>query len=72
MTIRITVDGKKCRIVESLGYVHDIGARACIVLDDDEVKTAISAGRGVWRFWTAQDRAKPLVDAQRRKETPAG
>jgi hypothetical protein len=58
----ITIDGKKYKVVESLGYNHSAGCYAKLVQTDDGEKMAVShmARGGRWRFWTAADRTEPL------------
>ena len=77
---KITVDGTPYPVIEALGFVHDIGSRAWVVrMPDGTERTAIGSTKRA-RFWTAQDRVKPLVEAIERarpgdvlyalKETP--
>jgi hypothetical protein len=60
---KIIIDGQAYPIVECLGFVSDIGMRAWIVrcLDGSEAK--VVGTRKSARFWTAEDRVKPLVEA---------
>lgn len=64
MTKPIFVDGQgKFKVVENLGYNHDIGMYAKIVLVGTEERTAVARQRsGPWRFWSAQDRITPLLE----------
>ena len=50
----IEVEGKKYKVVESLGYVHDVGMYAKVVKLGDAERIAVKDG-GVWRWW------KPIV-----------
>jgi hypothetical protein len=58
----------RCRVVESLGFVHNVGAWANVVEHAGAEKTVVGAGKGLWRFWAAKDRAQPLVDARKREQ----
>lgn len=60
-----------CRVIESLGYNHDIGSRVNVVLHEGVERKAVGGGRYGWRFWTARDRVQPLVDHAER-EAAAG
>lgn len=62
----IEVEGTKCKVVESLGFVHDIGMRAVVVLHDGVERKAVGS-RGQYRFWGARDRVQPLVDELERR-----
>jgi hypothetical protein len=60
---KILVDGEPYPVVESLGFVHDIGWHAWVVrMPDGTEKTAVGTTKRA-RFWTAADRVRPLVDA---------
>lgn len=59
----IEVDGKKLKVVESLGFNHSIGMYAKIVLTEDGERMAVKYRGGPWRFWTAADRAQPIMEA---------
>jgi len=63
MAAGIEIDGKRYKVVESVGYNRDIGGYVKIVTTLDGEKTAVKQGRRSWRFWTARDRVQPLVDA---------
>jgi hypothetical protein len=41
-----------CRLIERIGFIHDIGARACLVEYDGKQFMAVGK-RGGWRKWTA-------------------
>lgn len=58
----ITIDGKKYKVVEDLGFNHSAGCYAKLVQTPDGEKVAVSplGRRGHWRFWTAADRTAPL------------
>ncbi|MDD3310995.1 hypothetical protein [Pseudodesulfovibrio sp.] len=68
----IEIEGHKYKVLDSLGYVHDVSAYVKEVETEDGPKKAVKpAGRGFsWRFWTAKDRAAPLLrhlEAQRQR-----
>jgi hypothetical protein len=46
----ITVNGKKYKVVESLGYSPDVGEYAKVILVDGKERTVVGS-RGCWRFW---------------------
>lgn len=50
----IEVEGKKYKVIEKLGYVHDIGKHCAIVIDGERERTVIKNGK-TWKF------AKPLI-----------
>ena len=56
------VDAKfvRCRVVESLGFVHDIGRRAKVVLFEGREVMVMLKG-GLWQRHTMRDRVQPLV-----------
>lgn len=58
----ITIDGKKVKVLDSLGYNHDIGAYVKRVEIDGKPQMAVGT-RGSWRLWTARDRTRPLREA---------
>ena len=66
------VDAKfvRCRVVESLGFVHDIARRAKVVLFEGREVTVTLRG-GLWQRHTPRERAQPflesLVEKYRRK-----
>jgi hypothetical protein len=62
MAAGIEIDGKRYKVVESMGFNHDIGRCAKIVKDADRERVAVKESTG-WRFWGAADRAQPLIDA---------
>lgn len=56
---KITIDGQKYEVVETLPY-HGVGMPAKVVKDetsDTGERVAVKRG-GIWRFWTAQDRLR--------------
>ncbi len=58
---KIEVDGRKYTVTDSLGFVHSVGMYVKEVQTEDGFKMVVKdAGR--WRFWTAQERVKPLKD----------
>lgn len=65
----IMVDGVKYKVVESTGYNHDIGAYCKWVKTPDGEKMVVGS-RGRWRFWTAADRARPILEAMEKGWTP--
>ena len=58
----ITIDGKKVKVLSSLGYNHDVGAYVKEVEIDGKRQMAVGS-RGCWRLWTAADRTWPLREA---------
>ncbi len=59
--MRITVEGKKYRVVENLGFIHSCGlyGKVCIPVDifsAHEGERIAVKEFGKWRWWTAQDR----------------
>lgn len=67
----INVDGFRCKVVESLGFVHDIGRRASVVLHEGVERKAVYSGPGGWRFWTPRNRIQPLIDELERRAREA-
>lgn len=63
----IAVEGHRCKVVDALGYNPDIGQRVTVVEHEGSERKAVGGGRYGWRFWTARDRAQPLVDELRRR-----
>lgn len=63
----IEVEGKKYRVLDSLGFVHSAGAYAKEIETDSGPQIVVKHS-GVWRFWTRQDRVAPLVEAACRAE----
>lgn len=54
---KVEVDGHKYKVVENMGYNHDIGMRAILIETDDGNKVVVSYRvAGPWRFWTPRDR----------------
>jgi len=62
MAAGIEIAGKRYKVVESMGFNHDIGRYAKIVRDGDRDRMAVKEA-GQWRFWGAADRVQPLVEA---------
>jgi hypothetical protein len=56
---KIQIGGGEYKVVESLGWVHDIGAYAKVVGTEDGEKVAVKYRGGPWRFWTAKDKLRP-------------
>jgi hypothetical protein len=54
----VMVDGEPCKVISTLGYNPDIGARAIEVerVCGEHRMAVSSANRGLYRFWTARDR----------------
>jgi len=59
---KITVEGQPYKVTDSGSYNHDIGQYWKRVATPDGEKMVVGT-RGRWRFWTARDRTRPLVDA---------
>lgn len=58
----ITIDGRKVKVLASLGYNQDVGAYVKEVEIDGKRQMAV--GRpGAWRLWTPADRTRPLREA---------
>lgn len=62
----ITVDGKRYKVVEDMGFNHSTGTYAKVVKAEDGERVAVRPPGGVWRFWEAKDRARPLAEAAAR------
>jgi hypothetical protein len=58
----ITINGKKVKVLSSLGYNHDVGAYVKEVEIDGQRQMAVGSP-GYWRLWTAADRTRPLREA---------
>ena len=58
----ITINGRKVKVLESLGFQPSIGKYAKRVLIDGKEQMAVG-GPGRWRLWTAEDRTRPLREA---------
>jgi hypothetical protein len=58
----ITIDGRKVKVLSSLGYNHDVGAYVKEVEIDGQRQMAVG-GPGRWRLWNAADRTRPLREA---------
>ncbi len=46
----ITVNGQKYKVVESLGYNHDAGAYAKVIMVDGKERIVVGTN-GCWKFW---------------------
>ena len=58
-------DGKLafCKVVESMGYNHDLGAYAKIVeFEGREIVVKRPQGLKLWRPHTARERVQPIVE----------
>lgn len=53
---KINVDGNDYKVVESMGFNHNIGMYAKVVMTETGERVAVKHPRGVWRFWTPRDR----------------
>jgi hypothetical protein len=52
------------RVVDSLGYVHDVGACVKEVeMPDGTLRKAVKYHGGPWRLWGPLDRTAPLREA---------
>lgn len=58
----IVIDGVSYPVVEKLPY-NGSGYMAVYVSMPDGTEKVATKMDGVWRFWTSEDRIKPLVDA---------
>lgn len=58
----VMVAGQKYKVIDIGAYSHDMGYYWKIVETPNGPKTIVGT-RGQWRFWTAEDRTKPLRDA---------
>lgn len=53
-----------CKVVESLGYNHDLGAFCKVVeLEGREVVVKRPRGMKLWRRHTSAERTAPLIEA---------
>ncbi len=50
-----TIDGRKYKVTENMGFNHSIG-RYCKMVDDNGKEKIIVKDGKTWRFWTAKDR----------------
>ncbi len=50
---------KEYKVIENLGFVHDIGMYAKVVMTENGERKVVKDG-GKWRFWTSVDRTQPL------------
>lgn len=61
---KVSIGGKHYKVIEHLGYNHDIGKRVVQVETDDGPRMAVAGSPGMgYRFWTAEDRVVPLREA---------
>jgi len=63
---KIKVGEHSYQVVEKLGFNHDMGGYAAIVMAGGRERTIVKQGTAPWRFWSADDRAQPLIDAMAR------
>lgn len=61
----IMINGRKVKVLSSLGYNHDVGAYVKMVEIDGKREMAVGSP-GYWRLWTAADRTRPLREAAAR------
>ena len=54
----VTIDGQPYKVVESLGYNPDVGARVIRVEHVGGTTHTAVGSRGSYRFWTARDRVQ--------------
>ena len=55
----VQIDGQPYKVVESLGYSPDVGARVIEVEHVDGTRHKAVGSRGAYRLWTAFDRVRP-------------
>lgn len=55
----VTIDGQPYKVVESLGYNPDVGARVIRVEHVGGTTHVAVGSRGSYRLWTARDRVRP-------------
>ncbi len=58
--MNVIVEGRKYRVIERLGFVHDVGGYVVEVETTDGPRKAIKWGYSDYRFWTARDRVQPM------------
>ncbi len=59
---KITVEGTTYKVTDKGHYNHDVGDYVKWVQTPDGEKMVVGS-RGRWRFWTAEDRTRPLREA---------
>jgi hypothetical protein len=59
----ISIDGKKYKVVESLGFSHDVGSYAKIILVDG-VERVVVGRPGCWKFYEPQIRPRGPITGQ--------
>jgi len=52
----LTVNGKKYRLIEKMGFNHSVGKYVAFIEKDGEEKKVVKDTGGDWRFWTVEDR----------------
>lgn len=58
----ITINGRKVKVLSSLGYNQDVGEYVKMVEIDGKREMAVG-GPGRWRLWTPRDRTRPIREA---------
>jgi hypothetical protein len=65
--------GETVRVIERMGFNHDVGARTAWVKQDDHEFMVVYLRPGTWRRWSAADRTQPLIEhLKRAKEARSG
>jgi hypothetical protein len=54
----VQIDGQPYKVIESLGYNPDVGARVLQVEDVAGMRHTAVGSRGAYRLWTARDRVR--------------
>ena len=57
----ITIDGKKYKVLNNLGFQHGAGMYVKEVETNKGPQKAVREPSGSWRFWTIFDRIEPLT-----------
>jgi hypothetical protein len=60
---KVTIDGIAYKVIERLGYMHDVGNYVTEVETETGPRMAVGSPRRGYRFWTAVDRTAPLHEA---------
>ena len=55
---KINIEGKDYKVVENMGFNHDIGGYAKFVQTDEGEKVAVKFRGGQWKFWRPQDKLR--------------
>lgn len=60
---QIEIEGKKYKVTEGLGFIHSVGMYAKMVNVAGKEKMIVRPqGAKSYRFWTTEERCKPLRD----------